>query len=171
MKGATEAFQLLWGWHPLAVYSAWQWQLVFLPIPLHDRLCWCVILQTIDIKELKEMGKALEGNKIFEKLTFCDIATLPREFCRHVLLRSGQHSSLSELKLIFLQRVGIVPMMVGCVTVLMCYYSAGNRHWGTEEDAKGTGGKQDTWKVDTQWCLWYVLYPGSSSHLVWLSWM
>ena len=49
------------------------------------------------------MEKALEQNKTLEKLTLRDDddATLPREFCRHVLLGSRQNTSLSKLDLTF----------------------------------------------------------------------
>ena len=49
------------------------------------------------------MEKALEQNKTLEKLTLRDDddATLPREFCRHVLLGSRQNTSLSKLVLSF----------------------------------------------------------------------
>ena len=49
------------------------------------------------------MEKALELNKALETLTLSDAsgATLPREFCRHVLLGSRQNSSLSKLDLNF----------------------------------------------------------------------
>ena len=49
------------------------------------------------------MEKALEQNKTLEKLTLRDDddATLPREFCRHVLLGSRQNTSLSNLDLAF----------------------------------------------------------------------
>ena len=46
---------------------------------------------------------ALEGNKTLEKLTLSDAdgATLPREFCCHVLLGSRQNMSLSIMHLNF----------------------------------------------------------------------
>ena len=48
------------------------------------------------------MEKALEENKILEKLKLHAVAdTLPREFCRHVLLGSRQNTSLSKLELNF----------------------------------------------------------------------
>ena len=49
------------------------------------------------------MEKALEENKTLEKLTLRDAlgATLPWEFCRHVLLGTRQNTSLSKLDLIF----------------------------------------------------------------------
>ena len=60
-------------------------------------------LQTINIEVLKGMEKALEENKTLEKLTLSDTssATLPREFCRHVLLGSRQNTSLSKFELNF----------------------------------------------------------------------
>ena len=49
------------------------------------------------------MEKALERNKILERLKITDAvgATLPREFCHHVLLSSRLNSSLSQLDLGF----------------------------------------------------------------------
>ena len=49
------------------------------------------------------MEKALEEKKTLEKLTLTEVdsATLPREFCRHVLLGSRQSRSLSKLNLNF----------------------------------------------------------------------
>ena len=49
------------------------------------------------------MEKALEENKTLEKLTLTDDdrATLPREFCCHVLLGSKQNESLSKLDVNF----------------------------------------------------------------------
>ena len=48
------------------------------------------------------MEKALEENKTLEKLTLrATGATLPREFCCHVLLGSRQNTSLSKLDLCF----------------------------------------------------------------------
>ena len=46
------------------------------------------------------MEKALEENKKLENLTLSS-DTLPREFCRHVLLGSRQNTSLSNLHLGF----------------------------------------------------------------------
>ena len=46
------------------------------------------------------MEKALEQNKTLEELTLSAVgATLPREFCCHVLLGSRQNTSLSKLVL------------------------------------------------------------------------
>ena len=77
--------------------------MVFLPIPLHDGLCWCVILQAMDPEVLREMEKALEGNKTLEKLTLIDDpgVTLPKEFCHHVLLATRRSTSLSDVHLDF----------------------------------------------------------------------
>ena len=61
---------------------------------------------------LKEMEKALEGNKTLEKLTLsdyndnemyetCDDVTLPKEFCRHLMIGIGLNTSLSEVHLNF----------------------------------------------------------------------
>ena len=75
--------------------------MVFLPIPLHDGLCWCVILQAMDPEVLREMEKALEENKTLEKLTLISVETLPKEFYRHVLLATRQSTSLSHVQLYF----------------------------------------------------------------------
>ena len=77
--------------------------MVFLPIPLHDGLCLCVILQAMDPEVLREMEKALEGNKTLETLRLTDdvTVTLPKEFCRHVLLATRQSTSLSDVYLGF----------------------------------------------------------------------
>ena len=52
---------------------------------------------------LKEMEKALEGNKTLEKLTVSDAnnVTLPKEFCRHLMIGVGLNTSLSEVYLGF----------------------------------------------------------------------
>ena len=59
----------------------------------------------MDHEVLKEMEKALEGNKTLQKLTLVIIAdngvTLPKEFCRHVLFGIGLNTSLSEVTLNF----------------------------------------------------------------------
>ena len=57
----------------------------------------------MDHKVLKEMEKALEGNKTLQKLTLEDDTdvTLPKEFCRHVLFGIGRNTSLSEVDLNF----------------------------------------------------------------------
>ena len=48
------------------------------------------------------MEKALEENKTLETLIFNAVgATLPREFCHHILLGSRQNTSLSKLYLNF----------------------------------------------------------------------
>ena len=74
---------------------------VFLPIPLHDELCWCVILQAMDPKVLRKMEKALEENKTLENLTLTSYETLPKEFCHHVLLAIRRSTSLSHVHLNF----------------------------------------------------------------------
>ena len=76
---------------------------MFLPIPLHDGLCYFVILQAMDHKVLKEMEKAFEVNKTLETLTLSDGngVTLPKEFCRHVLFGIRLNTSLSEVYLDF----------------------------------------------------------------------
>ena len=50
---------------------------------------------------LKEMEKALEGNKRLEKLTLKGGVYLPKEFCRHVLLATRRSTSLSDVYLSF----------------------------------------------------------------------
>ena len=56
---------------------------------------------------LKEMEKALEGNKTLQKLTLIDddgdgdFVTLPKEFCRHLMIGIGLNTSLSEVYLSF----------------------------------------------------------------------
>ena len=51
---------------------------------------------------LKEMEKALEGNKTLKTLTLIDTGvTLPKEFCHHVLFGIGLNTSLSEVYLNF----------------------------------------------------------------------
>ena len=77
--------------------------MVFLPIPLHDGLCWCVILQAMDPEVLREMEKALEGNKTLETLSLADAGlTLPKEFCRHVLFGTRRSTSLSDVYMNFI---------------------------------------------------------------------
>ena len=77
--------------------------MVFFLIPLHDGLCWCVILQAMDHEVLREMEKALKENKILEKLSLSDnmYVTLPKEFCRNVLFETRQSTSLSDVHLNF----------------------------------------------------------------------
>ena len=74
--------------------------MVFLHIPLHDGLCWCVILQAMDPKVLREMEKALEENKTLEKLRLIAV-TLPKEFCRHLLFGTRRSTLLSDVYLDF----------------------------------------------------------------------
>ena len=69
---------------------------------MHDGLCWCVILQAVDPEVLREMEKALKGNKTLETFTLSgDSVTLPKEFCHHVLLAIRQSTSLSDVTLCF----------------------------------------------------------------------
>ena len=77
--------------------------MVFLPIPLHDGLCWCVILQAMDPEVLREMEKALKENKTLKKWTLTDGlgVTLPKEFCCHVLRGTRQNTSLTDVYLSF----------------------------------------------------------------------
>ena len=57
----------------------------------------------MDHEVLKEMEKALEGNKTLQKLTLEDYhdVTLPKEFCRHLMIGIGLNTSLSEVYLNF----------------------------------------------------------------------
>ena len=57
----------------------------------------------MDHEVLKEMEKALEGNKTLETLKLNDThgVTLPKEFCHHVLFGIGLNTSLSEVELAF----------------------------------------------------------------------
>ena len=57
----------------------------------------------MDHEVLKEMGKALEGNKTLQKLSLDDgnDVTLPKEFCRHLMIGIGHNASLSEVHLHF----------------------------------------------------------------------
>ena len=52
---------------------------------------------------LKEMEKALGENKTLETLTLIDgnDVTLPKEFCRHLMIGIGRSKSLSEVNLDF----------------------------------------------------------------------
>ena len=70
------------------------------------------------------MEKALQENKTLEKLTLTDAgATLPREFCCHVLLGSSQNTSLSELDLTFIRESWDYPNdgMLVYVLHILCY--------------------------------------------------
>ena len=57
----------------------------------------------MDHEVLKEMEKALEGNKTLQKLTLSDYKAvpLPKEFCRHLIIGVGLNTSLSEVYLRF----------------------------------------------------------------------
>ena len=57
----------------------------------------------MDHEVLKEMEKALEGNKTLERLTLIDLDNihLPKEFCRHLMIGIGLNTSLSEVCLGF----------------------------------------------------------------------
>ena len=57
----------------------------------------------MDHEVLKEMERALEGNKTLEtlRLSVRDDVTLPKEFCHHVLFGIGLNTSLSEVTLSF----------------------------------------------------------------------
>ena len=77
------------------------------------------------------MEKALEQNKTLEELTLNAVRdTLPREFCRHVLLGSRQNTSLLECNLHFNPQNwdcpndgGLVLSITCCVTQLDVVYS------------------------------------------------
>ena len=98
--------------------------MVFLLIPLHDGLCWCVILQAMDHEVLKEMEKALARNKTLETLTLADggVVSLPKEFCRHVLLGTRQNTSLSDVHLDFFLTTWDCPDdgIGWCMSVILC---------------------------------------------------
>ena len=57
----------------------------------------------MDHEVLKEMEKALEGNKTLQRLTldnevdYDHDVTLPKEFCRHLMTGIGLNTSLSEV--------------------------------------------------------------------------
>ena len=57
----------------------------------------------MDHEVLKEMEKALEENKTLQKLKLfdCGDETLPKEFCRHLIIGIGLNTSLSEVCLNF----------------------------------------------------------------------
>ena len=57
----------------------------------------------MDHEVLKEMEKALGENKTLQKLTLNDdgYVTLPKEFCRHLMIGIGRSKSLSEVYLNF----------------------------------------------------------------------
>ena len=57
----------------------------------------------MDHEVLKEMEKALEGNKTLQKLRLTAVydATLPKEFCCHLMIGIGLNTSLSEVYLGF----------------------------------------------------------------------
>ena len=50
---------------------------------------------------LREMEKALEKNKTLDRFTLISFATLPKEFCRCVLLGTRRNTSLSDVHLHF----------------------------------------------------------------------
>ena len=57
----------------------------------------------MDHEVLKEMEKALEGNKTLETLTLLDFddVPVPKDFCRHFMIGIGHNASLSEVHLNF----------------------------------------------------------------------
>ena len=70
------------------------------------------------------MEKALKENKTIEKLTLIgnENATLPMEFCYHVLLASRQNTSLFKLELMFEPQNWDCPNdgMLVCVRHMLC---------------------------------------------------
>ena len=57
----------------------------------------------MDHEVLKEMEKALGENKTLEtlRLSYGNDVTLPKEFCRHLMIGIGRSKSLSEVDLSF----------------------------------------------------------------------
>ena len=56
----------------------------------------------MDHEVLKEMEKALGKNKILETLVLIhDVVTLPKEFCRHLMIGVRLNTSLTEVDLSF----------------------------------------------------------------------
>ena len=55
----------------------------------------------MDHEVLKEMEKALEGNKSLEKLTLNSTEILPKDFCRHIVFGTRHNASLSKVDLTF----------------------------------------------------------------------
>ena len=55
----------------------------------------------MDHAVLKEMERSLERNKTLETLTLSNDVTLPKEFCRHLMIGIGRSTSLSKLDLNF----------------------------------------------------------------------
>ena len=56
----------------------------------------------MDHEILKEMEKALGGNKTLEMMTLIEASVpLPKEFCRHLMIGVGLNTSLSEVDLAF----------------------------------------------------------------------
>ena len=96
------------------------------PHPIALQTVLMCFLQTINIEILKEMEKALEENKTLEKLTLNNAggATLPREFCRHVLLGTSQNTSLSEMYLRFNPQNWDCPddgrLVYACMSITCC---------------------------------------------------
>ena len=62
---------------------------------------------------LKEMEKALGENKTLKTLTLIDggnDVTLPKEFCRHLMIGIGRSKSLSEVHLAFAPITWVCPI-------------------------------------------------------------
>ena len=59
------------------------------------------IPQEMDHEILMKMERSLLGNKTVDKLTLSDNVTLPKQFCRHLLLGIRRNSSLSDVRLFF----------------------------------------------------------------------
>ena len=66
-------------------------------------VCRCLIMQAMDHEVLIEMEKSLSGNKTMSKLTLRDGigVTIPKQFCRHLLLGIRRNKLLSELSIHF----------------------------------------------------------------------
>ena len=78
----------------------------------------------MDHEVLKEMEKALERNKTLETLTLSDgiNATLPKEFCRHLIIGIGLNTSLSVVDLKFepINWVSPIDGRLVCVSHMLC---------------------------------------------------
>ena len=86
----------------------------------------------MDDKILMEMERSLSGNKTMNKLTLSrDLgATVPKQFCRHLLLGIRRNKSLSEVYLRFTPESWdcpddgrLVMSVTYCVTQLDVVYS------------------------------------------------
>ena len=78
----------------------------------------------MDREVLKQMKQTLAENKTLEKLTLSNDndVILPKEFCHQLVFGTRLSTCLSEVRLYFIQKAGIVPMMVGwCVCTRVTY--------------------------------------------------